>query len=288
MMNAPSSTQKHRLLQRRANRKLQFTMTFSRLSILLCSAFLISGTHSFSTAPRAGNAVETSPSTSYIDRTKNPQWLDTLRYEGTPTFDVLAKTKEFAACTSYDEVEKFFDDDYVFRGPIIGPISAKEVRKAQEGFRVQDAYPDLQTRPFGFTIDPDNPYRCYFFERWEGTNTGSVKIGPAELPPTNEQVQLPTHIMSLNWTPEGKVIYACLSSPLDRFEGTTQGAGAVFGLLKGAGLNAGGSVSPGDPFLRLQQRLVHALGNFGRNWSYEEDIPKWWKSKSRGADPNDM
>jgi hypothetical protein len=93
--------------------------------------------------------------------------------------------------------------------------------------------------------------------------------------------------MSINWTPEGKIIYACLSSPLDRWEGNTQGAGAVFGLLAGGGLG-GGSPSVGNVFFRLQQRLTHVLGVFGISWSVEEEIPSWWKSKARGADPNDM
>ena len=243
----------------------------------------------FSAPAKALNSVAAgaayTPPPSQVD---TPSWLDTLKYEGQPKFDVLAKTIEFAECMSYDEIEQFFADDYVFRGPIIGPITASDVRKAQEGFRIQEAYPNLQTRPFGFTIDPDNPYRCYYFERWEGTNTQPAMLGRlGELPPTNQDVKLPTHIMSLNWTPEGKVKYACLSNPLDRFEGTTQGAGAVFGLLVGAGLNAG-NASVGDGMLRFQQRLVHLIGGFGRNWSVEKDIPDWWKSKARGADPNDM
>lgn len=114
----------------------------------------------------------------------------------------------------------------------------------------------------------------------------SVKLGPTELPPTNNDVKLPTHIMSANWTPNGKIKYLCLSNPLDRFEGTTKGAGAVFGLLVGAGVQAEGQV--GDLMFRFQQRLINALGTLGRNWSVEEDIPDWWKSKARGGDKNDM
>ena len=216
-----------------------------------------------------------------------PSWLDVLKYDEPPKFDVLAKTIEFATAKTYDEVDAFLSEDYVFRGPIIGPITSEDVKKTQQGFKVQDAYPNLERRPFGFAIDPDNPYRCYFFERWEGTNARGVKIGPMELPATNADVKLPTHVFSVHWTPEGKIKYACLSSPLDRFEGTTRGAGAVFGLLVGAGLDPG-NASPGDWKLRFQQRLVHLIGGFGRNWSLEEDIPSWWKSKARGADPNDM
>jgi len=228
------------------------------------------------------------PPPSKIDRTENPQWLDTLKYPGTPNFDVLQKTIEFANEKSYEAVAEYYDKDYVFRGPVIGPITGAEVARTQQGFKITDAYPDLATRPFGFTIDPDNPFRCYFFERWEGTNTGDLQIGKTTVPATNKEVQLPTHVMSLNWTPEGKVIYACLSSPLDRFEGSpgVKGNGAILGLLKVAGIGA--AAYPGDLLFRLQQRIVHTIDGFGRNWSVEDEIPDWWISKSRGADPNDI
>lgn len=260
------------------------------LSALVAVVILFTAQHQHtveSLSTKTTTTTTTSPPVipSKIDRTKNPQWLDVLRYDGEPTFDVLQKTMDFAACTSYDEIRPFYDKDYVFRGPVFGPLSFAEVERTQKGFRVFDAYPDLENRPFGFTIDPDNPYRCYYMERWEGTNTGDLEI-MGSIPATNNQVQCPTHTMSLNWTPEGKVIYACLSAPLDRFEGTTEGAGAVLGLLQGAGV--GGAAWVGDNVLRFQQRLFQALGLFGRNWSPEEEIPSWWKSKARGADRNDM
>jgi hypothetical protein len=40
--------------------------------------------------------------------------------------------------------------------------------------------------------------------------------------------------------------------------------------------------------LRLQQRLITLLTGFGRPWSVDADIPLWWKSKAKGADPNDI
>jgi hypothetical protein len=54
-----------------------------------------------------------------------------------------------------------------------------------------------------------------------------------------------------------------VSSSLDRFEGTSKGAGAIFGLLVGAGVDTI-SASFGDVKLRLHQRLLHAIGGFGR------------------------
>lgn len=234
--------------------------------------------------PASATSYEGPPPSTVKTREK---FLDVLKYDEEPTFDVMAQTIAFAKSKSYDEINEMFADDYVFRGSIVGPITAQDVQSTQEGFNIQEAYPNLETRPFGFTIDPDNPYRCYFFERWEGTNTANLKLGPVDMEATNQDVKLPTHIMSLNWNQEGKIKYACLSPPLDRFEGNTQGAGAVFGLLVGAGVNSGGA-GVGDNFFRFQQRLTNALGTFGRSWSVEEDIPSWWKSKSRGADPTDL
>ena len=214
--------------------------------------------------------------------------MDHLKFGGSaPTFDVLAKTKEYAAASTNEEAIAYYADDYVFRGSIIGPISGQEVADTQKGFKVDTAYPDLDRGIFGFTIDPQNPYRCLFFERWTATNTGEAKIGPRTLPPTGNRVETPLHVSSITWNPEGKIIYNSISPPVDRFEGNTKGAGAVFGLLVGAGIDSG-PASVGLPTLMLQQKIVQKLGFLGKQWSDEADVPAWWKSKARGADPNDI
>lgn len=69
------------------------------------------------------------------------------------------------------------------------------------------------------------------------------------------------------------------------FEGNTEGKAAIFGLLHTAGIKLPGS--PGSPLLRVLQRLGHLLGNGGRSFSREDEIPSWWTSRSRGADPSD-
>merc|ERR1712129_104518 len=55
-------------------------------------------------------------------------WMDFLTYDGNPTFNVIEKTKEYSSLMDYEEIEKYYDDEYVFRGSIIGPITAKDVR----------------------------------------------------------------------------------------------------------------------------------------------------------------
>merc|ERR1711879_598618 len=134
---------------------------------------------------------------------------------------------------------------------------------------------------------PQNPYRCFFFERWTGTHTGEINLGPMTIPPTGNRIETPIHVTSITWNPQGKIVYQAISPPVDRFEGNTKGGGAVFGLLVGAGVDTG-SPSVGNPFLMLQQKLVQALGFLGKQWSDDAEIPAWWKSTAKGADPNDM
>jgi len=220
-------------------------------------------------------------------------WMDFLKFNGSaPGFDVVEMTKKYSAAKTYEETEEYYDDEYVFRGSIVGPITAKDVRETQKGFNILGAYPDLQREAFGFTIDPENPYRCFYFERWRGTNTGGIKLGTVSLvgglalPATGKVAAPPMHVVSLNWNPKGKIIYQGLSPPLDRFEGNTMGHGAVFGLLEAGGVPLPLS-SVGNPVLSLNQKYVAPLIQ-QKVFSDDADLPSWWKSKSKGADANDM
>jgi hypothetical protein len=105
------------------------------------------------------------------------------------------------------------------------------------------------------------------------------------MPPTGNIMDGPVHVNTVCWNPEGKIVYEAVGNVVDRHEGNTEGKAAVFGLLHTAGVKIPGS--PGSALLRLIQRLGHLDKSTGRSFSVEEDIPAWWKSKSRGADPTD-
>ena len=215
-----------------------------------------------------------------------------LKFGGaTPTFDVLEKTKEYVSATEEGGglATDYHASDYVFRSSIVGPLTGTDVAAPPKGFNLLGAYPDIDRGIYGYTVDPQNPWRVFFFERWTGTMTGEIKIGSLiTLPPTQKRIETPIHVTSVVWNPEGKVVYETISPPLDRFEGNTKGAGAVFGLLFGAGLQLPSQI--GDGALMLQQRLATDVlqGAFGKTWSSEEEVPAWWKSKSKGADPTDL
>merc|ERR1719203_1351386 len=51
-----------------------------------------------------------------------------------PTFDVLAKTKDYIESNQLGKFEeKYYDDDYVLRGPVVGPINRADLFASQKG-----------------------------------------------------------------------------------------------------------------------------------------------------------
>ena len=239
-----------------------------------------------STITEEASAASTSSSTSVKKVSKSPIF-EYLKFDGNqPSFDVIAKTTEYVNAQSWELDESIYDDRYVLRGPVIGPINRKDLRGSQNGLGLKEAFPDINIESFGYTIDPENPYRCFYFQRWRATHSADLDAYGDVFPATGVEMEAPVSVFSVVWTPEGKVIYEQVGAVVDRFEGNTQGKAAVFGLLHTAGLKL--NANPGDPVFGFIQRIGHLLGGRGRSWSKEEDIPKWWISKSRGADDTEQ
>lgn len=213
------------------------------------------------------------------------EFMETLKFGGsTPSFDVITKTQEYVK-TQGKTPPEMYAADYVLRGPVIGPINRADLASTSGSFGILEAFPDLETNPFGFTVDSKNPYRCMWFERWTGTHTGSLEVGGKIYAGTGKTMETPAFVNSIVWNPDGKIIYEAVGNVVDRFEGNTEGKAAVFGILHTVGVSIPGT--PGSAVFRIAQRIGNALG-MGKSFSAESDIPSWWKSKSRGADATDM
>jgi len=221
-------------------------------------------------------------------------WLDYLKFGGRqPDFDVIERTERYTSEPGYrsfslrDIPADYYDQErYVFRGPIVGPINRKDLVQTNTAFGLEKAFPDLDRQPFGFSVDPENPFRVLFFERWVAKHSGDLDLlGLYEAPATHRISVSPVFPFSVVWTPDGKIIYEHLTTAVDRFEGNTRGKVAVFGLLETAGISLDNSV--GNPILAFQQKVNRFLNGPAQTHSRDEDIPSWWKSKARGAEPND-
>eukprot|EP00978_Attheya_sp_CCMP212_P027057 scaffold90177_cov55-Attheya_sp.AAC.1 len=224
---------------------------------------------------------------------QSDDWLDFLKFQGkVPSFDVVEKTKEYTSTPGYisfrlkDIPTDYYDENYVFRGPVVGPINRKDLVETNTLFGLQTSFPDLDRQPFGFAVDPENPFRVLFFERWVANNMGDVNLAGITAPATGKKSISPVFPFSIVWTPEGKIIYEHLTTAVDRFEGNTKGKVAVFGLLETAGISLDNSV--GNSVLVFLQKFNRFINAPLQVFSREEDIPSWWKSKARGAEPNDM
>ncbi len=90
-------------------------------------------------------------------RVKTESWLDVLKYDEPPKFDVLAKTIKFANCKDFDSIMTYYAEDYVFRGPVIGPSTAEDVRKTWEVSIFWYPYANMLT--FSFLVS--KPYHKF-------------------------------------------------------------------------------------------------------------------------------
>jgi len=207
-----------------------------------------------------------------------------LKFDKSPSFDVIEKTKKYIESlgSSPDDI---YDENYVLRGPVIGPINRADLKSSQKGLDIVAAFPDVKVETFGYSVDPENPYRCFYFQRWRGTHTVDMDNFGTIYPATMNEMETPVASFSVVWTPEGKIIYEYVGAVVDRHEGNTMGKAAVFGMLHTAGLKI--PAMPGNKSFAFIQRTAHVIGGLGRSWSRKSEIPEWWTQKSKGADPTD-
>ena len=185
--------------------------------------------------------------------------------------------------------ESFLAEDFVFRGPVIGPLNKEDYIQVLDYFGMYKAFPDLENNFFGWTSDPDDPWRVWFFLRATGTYEQPLggSLGNI-ITPQNQRYRGSTEAWSLTLNLDYKVKFLNAGYVADRFDAdaTTDGAGLSFGILKTLGLSLPSGA--GDPRLRLTQAvtsLFQCTGLLPKAVSDPDKVPSWWKSEKRGADP---
>ena len=178
-----------------------------------------------------------------------------------------------------------FAEDFVFRGPVIGPLNKVDYLKTMDTFKVFRAFPDISPNAFGFSADPVDEGRVWFFCRNTGTNDGPWGLGYGlEAPPSGDTVSGVPEAFSVTFDADRKVRLLTVGYVADRFypNGNTDGVGAAFGLLKVAGIPL-----PGGLAYRAAVALANRLPGAGaKSCSKREDVPQWWldRSEERGMD----
>ena len=123
-------------------------------------------------------------------------------------------------------------DDFVFIGPVVGPLTKEAFVKAITGFELAEGFPDLKNNFHHFRVDPFEPNRVWFTSRTTGTHTGTL-AGRFEA--TGTKVECPPQAQSIVFNEEGQVTKFTVGVVMDRQLGNTGGLGGVFGLFYAIG-----------------------------------------------------
>ena len=201
--------------------------------------------------------------------------------------DLLERANEFLHSGSgfyTPPREELFSDEFIFRGPAIGPLNRADYLQILGTFGIYTAFPDIKPNAFGFTVDPEDPSRVWFLVRNSGTNTGPLGLGLGlSWPASGNAVEGAPETFSIKFDADGRVKLLTVGYVADRFEGNTGGSGAALGLMKVAGLVPLG-FSASNPLFQLAQKFGDAVNYPARTMSRPEDVPRWWTAEERGAE----
>ena len=199
---------------------------------------------------------------------------------------LIEKTKDFVDNNSgfYSPAsdESVFAEDFVFRGPYVGPLNKSDYLGTMEAFGIHKAFPDISPNSWGYSIDPKDPNRVWFMCRNTGTFTGEPLLpGVLNIQPTGAILEGPPETFSVVYDDDQKVKYFSVGYVADRFDGNTDGVGAAFGIFNIIGLSL---PSPGPALRALQWYSSEFQDSDPR--SYSTDVPEWFlreKGDSKGC-----
>lgn len=173
--------------------------------------------------------------------------------DGTPaTFPIPADElikraqKLFAENVGVDNADDLADN-FRFEFPVVSLPKAEYV-KAVSGFKLKEAFPDIDPHPYHWRVDPYEPNRVWFTTRVTATHTGDLKFGSSTFKATGKRVYGAPECISFTFNEEGKCTSYTGGYVMDRRVGNMQGLGALFGIVAAIG---GPVLKPGSPVLMM-------------------------------------
>jgi len=167
-----------------------------------------------------------------------------------------------------------YAEDFVFRGPIVGPLNKKDYIGTMESFGIWKAFPDIKANSWGYSIDPEDPNRVWFMVRNTGTFDGEpLAQGVLNVQPTGAKLQGCPETFSVVFDEENKVKYLTVGYVADRFDGNTGGDGAAVGIFNIVGVPF---PKPSPLLQALQWFSSEILGTYPLSYSRLKDVPEWF------------
>ena len=177
--------------------------------------------------------------------------------------------------------ESAFSEEFIFRGPLVGPLTKADYLATLGTFKIYESVPDISPNAWGFSRDPLDPNRVWFMVRNSGTFSGTgLDVGSGiVVPPNGAELNGCPETFSVTFDESGKLKYFSVGYVADRFEGNTNGKGAAVGIFAIAGF----PVPPPGPLLSLSNWITNEL-IAGPVRTYSENVPSWWSSPLRAAE----
>jgi len=158
-------------------------------------------------------------------------------FTGFPQDELINKTLEFLSPEVHFGSKKpdVLADDFQFIFPVVGPLGKAEFCKVFGSFQVDKALPlgerGASSNYFGFTIDPTEPNRVWFFARSKFIHTGLLQFGKIKIEPTFKTVDITPQVFSASFDKKGKCYKFTGGYSVDRTAGNCDGLGGLFGII---------------------------------------------------------
>lgn len=150
-----------------------------------------------------------------------------------PPEELIARAKRYLAKNQYAVVEpELLADDFVFCGPVVGPLGKEDFIQVLGDFDLLAVIPDNIVRWHDFRVDPFEPSRVWFTGRPKGRNTGSLPPLIPEENGTGIEYEGPPEAASLTFNAEGKITQYTAAYVLDKNIGNTDGMTGILGILR--------------------------------------------------------
>lgn len=192
--------------------------------------------------------------------------------------DLVEKTKVFLKeGTGYYSPFKreWYAEDYVFRGPVIGPFNLDDEEKLLSKAGPYQGFPDIDPGVHACWLDVNVDRLVYCVLYPTGTHTQDWPSPAGLIKASNHSLQSSGEVWSVLWNEQGKVKHQTVGYPINAHRGNGCGFGATFGLTCAA---KGGTKLTYDS-------LVAAFiseWTIGIPREHSKTVPSWWSAYCQG------
>lgn len=159
-------------------------------------------------------------------------------------------------------------DDFEFVAAVVGPISKEEYLEALGSFKLTESF-SIQQNFFGFTVDPIQTNRVWFFSRQVAEHIAPFMGADPKNTMNDGVLNLPPQLLHMDFNSDGLVKEFGFYTA-DRRQGNTGGLGGAFGYFYGVGKPLPiRECQPYKPSFRF--RMLNLLGKLGKKFAKKKE-----------------